>query len=180
MANDYTTMTVRLVTELAAGLASAYANLVVEPRHWDPRKLPAFARYAIVVSPDRQPIAERRLAVNKVQEVMRAQVYVLVKNWDETAMPEPALFGTVDGDLGLFEMVKDVKNLLRASDLSGLLDKMYDEAAGDAQSPGQGAGPVEYQPVGFAAEEHQMAYVARVPYLARIQPFCHPRIGIDG
>lgn len=178
MANDYTTMTTRLVSELSSGLAASYSGVVVEARHWDPRKLPAFTRYAIIVAPDQTPVEERRLAVNKVQYILRAQLYVLVKNWDESTFPEPALYGTTAGSLGLFELVKDVKDLLRASDLSGLLDKTYDEAAGDSRSPGQGAGPVGYGVPGFAADEHQMTYPARVPYIARTIPFCHARIGI--
>lgn len=178
MANDYTTMTLTLVSELSSGLAASYAGLVVRPQHWDPRKLPAFTRYAVIVAPDSRPVEERRLAVNNIQYIQRAQLYVLVKNWDETTYPEPALYGTAVGLLGLFEFVKDVKNLLRASDLGGLLDKTYDEAAGDARSPGQGAGAVEYQPPGFAADEHLMLYAMRVPYIARMKPFCHARIGI--
>lgn len=178
MANDYVTLTTRLVTALSSGLAGSYAGLVVEPRNWDPRKLPAFTRYAIIVSPDSSPWEERRLAVNQIQQILRAQLYLLVKNWDETTIPEPALYGTTVGALGLFEFIKDVKDLLRATDLSGLLDKTYDEAAGDARSPGQGAGPVGFGVPGFSAEEHMMVYPARVPYIARTKPACHARIGI--
>jgi hypothetical protein len=177
MANDYSTLTERLVAELLSGLAASYAGLVVQRRNWEPARLPDFSRYAIVVSPDPRPVTERRIAVPQIQYIMRAQVYLLVKNWEDT-IPEPALWGTTAGSLGLFEFVKDVKNLLRASDLSGLLDKTYDEAAGDAQSPGQGGGSVEYGTLipGFTANEYALLYPARIPYLARIKPFCHARL----
>jgi hypothetical protein len=177
MANDYATLTERLVTELSSALAGTYGGLVVERRNWDPARLPAFDRYAIIVSPDQRPVTERRTAVASIQYLLRAHLYMLVRNWEDT-FPEPALWGTTAGELGLFELVKDVKDHLRLSDLGGLLDKTYDEAAGDAQSPGQGGGSVEYGTLipGFTASEYALLYPARIPYLARTKSFCHARL----
>jgi hypothetical protein len=177
MANDYSTLTERLVTELSSALGGSYGGLVVERRNWDPARLPDFSRYAIIVSPDQRPVTERRIAVPQIQYLMRVHLYLLVRNWEDS-FPEPALWGTTAGSLGLFELVKDVKDLLRLSNLGGLLDKTYDEAAGDAQSPGQGGGSVEYGTLipGFTASEYALLYPARIPYLARINPFCHARL----
>ena len=175
MANDYVTVTMRLVEELRT--IAGYSGLIVEARNWAPGRLPDFARYAIVVSPDLRPIDERRLGINLIQYVLRASIFVLVKNWADV-IPEPALYGTTPGSLGLFELVKDVKDLLRMSDLGGLLDKTYDEAAGDARSPGQGGGSVEYGTLipGFTSAEYALLYPARIPYVARTKPFCHDTV----
>lgn len=167
------TLTSRLVSELSAGLAANYPGLVVQRGLFRPAALPAFDRYAIFVAPASRPWDERRIAVPEIQYIMRVDLFLLVKNWEQTDAP---LFGTAAGNRGLFEFIQDVKTLLRLSDLSGLLDKTYDEPGGDPSK--QGAGGVEFQdPIGgFDAGEYAFVHRARIPYQARLKPFCHPRL----
>lgn len=170
MSNQYSTMVSRLNSELAAGLAASYAGLIVRSEVFRPARLPVFTRYCIVISPAQQPWAERRVAAREVQYLFRADLYLLCKNWDES----DSLFGVTAGAKGLFEMIEDVKNLLRQSTLSGLLDKTYDEAGGDGQRLGPGG--VEFGEVivpGFDAGEYAFVQRARIPYLGRMIPFCH-------
>ena len=170
MANDVSTVTSRLVTELSAGLATDYSGVLVQRGLWRPASLPPFTRYAVIVVPNTRPFDERRIAIRAIEYIIRVDLYVLVKAWDTSDDP---LFGTTAGSLGLFELIEAVKDLLRLSDLSGLLDKTYDEAGGDASR--QGPGGVEFQDViaGFDSGEHAFVHRARVPFLGRIKPFCH-------
>lgn len=172
MSNIVSSLSSRMVTELAA-LSSSYAGLTVQRSLFRPAQLPAFTRYAIIVTPNPRVIEERRDAIATVQYLVRFDLYLLVKNWDESEDP---LWGTTAGTLGLFELVEDVKDLLRSSDLNGQLDKTYDEPGGDTNA--QGAGPVEFQDTiqGFDSAEHAFVHRARIPYLARTIRFCHPRI----
>lgn len=173
MANDMDTLTSRLVSELTTGLTGNYANLYVARGLFRPAALPTFDRYAIIVSPAPRPWDERRVAVPKIQYTLRVDLYVLVKNWEQTDNP---LFGTAAGNRGLFELVNDIKVLLRLSNLSGLLDKTYDEPGGDPSA--QGAGGMEFQDTipGFDTAEHALVHRVRIPYQARMEPFCHPRL----
>lgn len=169
-ANPYSVLSDRLVARLRAGLTT-YANLVVERRQFRPDNLPTFTRYCIIVSPTEAPWAEQRTAVREVQDLLRLNIYVLVTNFDDTL----AVFGTTAPNLGLFELVKDIKEVLRTETFDGLLDKTYDEAGGD---PRTGGGPIHYGTMavaGFDAGEHSFIYRARIPYLGRIQPHCHAR-----
>lgn len=170
--NGFSEVTARLVTELQVSLAG-YGGLVVSRRHFKPGKLPTFTRYAIIVSPASRPWDERRLTVSSVQYTFRIDLYLLVVNWDETDDP---LFGVTPGRFGLFQMIQDVKDLLRASNLGGLLDKTYDEPAGDPQR--LGGGGVEFQELastGFDSAEYTFVHRVRLPYVARLQPECHDR-----
>lgn len=173
MSNIVSSVTSQLTTELAAGLTSDYAALAVQRSLFRPAELPAFTRYAIIITPNPRLWEERREAIAKVQYVVRLDLYLLVKNWDTSSDP---LFGTTAGSLGLFELINDVKELLRISDLNGLLDKTYDEPGGDASA--LGAGAVEFQETiqGFDSGEHAFVHRAKIPYIARTAPFCHPRI----
>lgn len=170
--NVVSSITSRMVTELGA-LTTSYALLMVQRSLFRPASLPAFSRYAIIIAPSTRPLEERRNAIANIQYVVRLDLFLLVKNWDLTDDP---LFGTTAGALGLFELVDDVKDLLRLSDLNGLLDKTYDEPGGDSNK--QGAGAVEFQDTiqGFDSGEHAFVHRARIPYVALSIPFCHQRL----
>jgi hypothetical protein len=116
---------------------------------------------------------------------MRSSSRRVLARWRSGATPsrtsstwctDDPLFGTTTGALGLFELVDDVKDLLRLSDLAGLLDKTYDEPGGDSNK--QGAGAVEFQDTiqGFDSAEHAFVHRARIPYVALTIPFCHQRL----
>ena len=172
MSNVVSTVTAQLVTELSA-LTTDYAALTVQRSLFRPAELPAFTRYAIIVTPSSRVWEERRESIARVQYVVRLDLYLLVKNWDTSSDP---LFGTIAGSLGVFELINDVKELLRISTLNGLLDKTYDEPGGDSSAHGGGA--VEFQDTiqGFDSGEHAFVHRAKIPYVALTIPFCHPRI----
>lgn len=163
--NDYATMTARLKTELAAGLAAAYAPISVERKLFKPNDLADFTRYAVVIAPNGNPWEERVIGVRQVQYLFRADLWLLVKNWHE----EDSIYGTTAPDLGLLQLIWDVKELLRLSDLSGLLDKTYDEPAGPLAME---AGAL----AAFDSGEKAFIHRARLVYTARMRPFCHPRL----
>lgn len=171
-ANQYSTFINQLATELAT-LSSSYTGLEVFKMDFRPTNLPDFDRYGIVISPSARPWEEKVKAVRNIQYIFRADIYLLVKNFSET----DSLFGTTAPDLGLFQMVEDVKSLLRLSDLSGLLDKTYAEPAGD---PNQGGGgPVEFETsaaAGFDSGGHAHVRRAKLPFVGRMIPFCHPKV----
>lgn len=170
--NVVSAITTQMVTELSA-LSSTYASIMVQRGLFRPASLPAFQRYAIIVAPTARPWEEHRVAIASIQYIVRVDLFLLVKNWDQSDDP---LFGTTAGALGIFELVNDVKTLLRNSNLAGLLDKTYDEPGGD--SAAQGAGGTEFQDTiqGFDSGEHPFVHRARIPFLARTEPFCHLRI----
>jgi hypothetical protein len=168
-ANLYTTMIATLASELAA-LSTDYAGLVVSPMVFRQAAIPTFARYSIVIAPATRPWDEKRVGIRLVQYIFRADLYLLCKSWD----PEKSLFGTATGEKGIFELIKDVKDLLRMSTLGGLLDKTYDEPGGDAMQ--LGAGGVEFEEVaagGFDSAEHTFIHRAKILYQGRMHPFCH-------
>lgn len=177
MANDYSTLTSRLKTRLESVLSGKYNGLVVSRRHYKPDALPAFDRYCIIISPSPQPVTERRIAVREKQYILRCDLFLLVKNYDA----DKALFGDEEWetgddpvDLGLFQLVFDVKDALLTDNLSGLLDKTYDEAGGDTAT--KGGGPVDFQELaanGLDAGSHPMVNRAKVPFVGRTVPFCH-------
>jgi len=168
MANDYSTMTTRLVSELAAGLVASYPAIAVVGKLFKPNDLADFTRYCIVVSPNAQPWEERRTGVPQIQYILRADLWLLVKNFDEAA----SLYGTTAGSLGLFELINDVKVLLRLTGLSGLIgpgNKTYDEPAGPLNFEGNAVSA-------FDSGEKAFIHRARLVYTARLNPFCHPRL----
>lgn len=169
-ANAYSVLTERMEALLLAELTQ-YGGLVVSRRLFRPDNLPTMTRYGLILSPPTTVWEEQRTAVREVQDKLRVDIYALVENFDNTN----ALFGTVSPYLGLFQLVRDVKETLRLATFDGLLDKTYDEAAGDARL---GGGPVSFHTMatpGFDAGEHTFIYRARIPYLGRIQPRCHAR-----
>jgi hypothetical protein len=168
--NGYSVLSERLAALLEAELTQ-YGTLVVARRLFRPDALPTFTRYCLIVSPPGSPWEEQRTAVREVQDKIRLDIFALVSNFHDTH----ALFGTVAPYLGLFQLVHDTKEVLRLATFDGLLDKTYDEAAGDARL---GGGPVAFQTLatpGFDAGEHSFIYRARIPYLGRLQPRCHAR-----
>ncbi len=173
-ANNYSTMISRLVSELSAGLASAsYTGVVVQSGLFRPAALPTFTRYAAIVSPNVKPWDEERHAMLAIAYWFRADIYLLVKRYDETTNP---LFGVSSPDLGLFQMIEDTKSLLRSNTLSGLLDKTYDEPAGDASKLGGGGMEFgELASPAFDSAEHAFVYRAKMPYKARMKSFCHAK-----
>jgi hypothetical protein len=166
-ANQYSQVVSGLVTALE-GL-TGYPGLIVRAKLFKPNDLPEFEQYLIVVSPNAMPWDERRIGIPLIQYIMRADLFLLVKNFDEFK----SLFETtVAGELGLFQMIDDVKTLLRLSDLGGLIDKgnkTYDEPSG----------PLNFEAsavVGFDSDEKAFVHRARLVYTARLNPFCHPRL----
>lgn len=163
--NEYSLFTDRLKTELLAGLAALYAGLVVERRVFKANDLPAFTRYCIVVSPNGIPWEERVVSVRTTQYIYRADLYLLVKAFNE----ELSLFGTAAPDRGIFEFLKDTKALVRGTTLSGLLDKTYEEPAAPTQ--------FEWSAVNaFESGEKTFIHRLRQVVTVRTNPVCHPRI----
>jgi hypothetical protein len=161
MANDATLIATRLVSALT-GL-TGYSGLVVAKQVFKPDRLPAgFSRYGVVVSPHPRPWSERRTAIREVQYTYRFVLYLLVANFDDTL----AVFGESAPDKGVFEMVSDVKALLRTHTLSGLLDKTYDEIGGDVEF-GSLATPA------FDSGSAVVIHRATMTFEGRTSPFCH-------
>lgn len=167
--NLYPTMVSRLATELAT--LTQYTSLVVSTQVFRAASLPAFTTYAIIISPSNHPWDERVIALREVQYIFRVDLYLLVKNFHASQ----SLFNTT-APLGIFQMAEDVKTLLRASTLSGLLDKTYAEAGGDAAN--WGAGGLDFEEIaaaGFDGGEYIFVHRLRMPYLGRMLPFCFPK-----
>jgi hypothetical protein len=163
MANDYTSITSVLLTELTAGLAS-YSPLEVERRFWDAGKLPDFERYLVMISPPLQNAWEERvIGVRNFQYILQIDLYLMVKNFDDKV----SIFGDTAPNKGIFQLVSDVKDLLRTSNLGGLLDKTYSEPAGPLS--------IEYAAsAGFDSGEHSFIRRAKLVYTARTAAFCWP------
>jgi hypothetical protein len=167
--NLYPTMVSRLATELAT--LTQYTGLVISTQVFRAAALPAFTTYAIIVSPSNHPWDERLISTRSLQYVFRVDLYLLVKNFHVSQ----SLFNTT-APLGIFQMAEDVKTLLRASTLSGLLDKSYMEAGGDPAHGG--AGGLDFEELaaaGFDAGEYIFVHRLRIPYIGRMQPFCFER-----
>jgi hypothetical protein len=163
--NEYSLITDRLRTELLAGLAALYAGLVVERRVFKANALPTFDRYAIIISPNGVPWEERVVSVRTTQFIYKADLYLLVKAFNE----ELSLFGTSAPDRGIFEFLKDTKALVRGTNLSGLLDKTYEEPATPSQFEWSAANA-------FESGEKTFIHRIRQVVTVRTTPTCHPRI----
>lgn len=174
--NGYSALTAKLAEKLLAGLASKYADLVVPLQVFKADQMPAdFDKYAVIVSPNAHPWDERRTAIREVQYIFRVDLFCLVRNYHVS----DSVFGSTDGSYGVFELAGDVKDYLRTSDLDGLLDKTYDEAGGDARSPGNGPGGLDFQEValqGLSSGNYPVVQRIRVPFLGRTEPFCHAKV----
>ena len=158
-------MTQALVAELRDGLPSfGYTPLTVLAGTWKPNALPAFDRYCVWVAPPTMNVwTERRITAREIQYLLRADIFLLVQNFSE----EDSLYGTTAPSLGLFQMIADVKDLLRLTDLGGLLSRTYTETAGDVLFHTGAAS-------GFDTGPRSWVHRARVPYVAETEPFCPP------
>jgi len=163
--NVYTQLTEALVPYLHGGLAALhYDPLVVTAGVWKPRALPEFDRYYVQVAPPLSGLwTERRISIKETQYVLRADVFLLVKNYGEAQ----SLYGETEPDLGLFQLISDVKDLLRTTDLGGLVSLTGNETAGDTTFEAGAAS-------GFETGPRTWVHRARVPYTASMEPFCPP------
>jgi hypothetical protein len=170
MANQYSQLTSELATALEGLKLHPYgwpSTLVISRRMYKEAQLPDFTRYCIIISPPGNPWEERRMAVPKVHFFFHVDLYLLVKNYDETS----ALFGESLPDLGLFQLVNDVKVLLRIDDLGGMLTrstKSYDEPGGPLN--------FHYFTGGFDSGEKSFVFRAKQPYVTELPQDCHPRL----
>jgi hypothetical protein len=165
MANDFSTAINTLATELLAGLAAGYTpNLKVVARHYEAGKIPNFDRYCIIIAPAASNTwIETVKAVRNFQYVFSIDAYLMVKNFDDFN----SLFGETSPNKGLFEMINDFKDLIRATTLSGLLDKTYSEPGGPVS--------IEYAASsGFDSGEHSFIRRAKIPCQFRMRTFCIP------
>jgi hypothetical protein len=150
--------------------AGTDTGLVTDVRVYKEANLPSFTRYAIIISPGTQPWTERRIAVPQIEYIHSADLYLLVKNFHETN----SLIGTTHPNRGLFQLVADVKEILRISTLGGLVtasNKTYDEPAGSG-------GNLQFHHFtgGFDTGEKSFVHRVKLQYVANMTPFCHPRL----
>lgn len=165
--NVYSDFLKKTGTELATGLTGlGYTPLTVKVAVWKPRALPVFEKFYVQVAPPLSNLwTERRISTKEVQYVLRANIFLLVKNYDE----ELSLHGddSTAPDLGIFQLISDVKNLLRATNLNGLLSRTYNETVGDVAFESGAAS-------GFDVGSRDWVHRALVPYTGETEPFCFP------
>ena len=165
--NVYSLFIKRTTQYLPTGLTGlGYDPLVVTDGIWKPNAVPVFDKFYVQVAPPLSNLwTERRISTKEVQYVLRANIFLLVKNYDD----ELSLHGddATAPDLGIFQLISDVKNLLRATNLSGLLSRTYNETVGDVGFE-SGAAP------GFEVGPRDWVHRAVVPYTAETEPFCFP------
>ena len=164
MANDFSLMATRITTELST-LSAIFTNLSVQKMaRWEPAKISAFERYAICLCPANTPWDDSRItSVRGFQTTYRFDLYLLVKNYDELN----SVYGDTAPNLGIFELVARVKELLRVSTLSGLLDKTYTEVNQPLQFESAAS-------AGFDTGEHSLVRRVQLRYEGRTQPWCQP------
>jgi hypothetical protein len=171
--NAYSQVTAALESALSAALTPSYSGLVVVRAQFKPDLIPStFTRYGLFISPSSRPWDERHTGIREVQYIIRADLIVLVANFD----PTNALFGTTSPNKGLFELVGDIKSTIRGTTLGSVLDKTYAEAAGNPADGGGGG--VEFQELavaGLDAGSYAVINRANVPFVGRIAPACFPK-----
>jgi len=173
-ANPYSTLLLALTGALEELSASGnpgcgYVGLVVQTGVFRPHTLPDFEKYCVFLSIPSRPWEERRVATRTIQDVLRVDMNLLVKNDSEA----DSLLGSTDGRMGLFQFVKDAKDHLRTHTLNGLLDKTYDEPGGDAGTGGGGGIDFENVQQGLESGGHDFVHRARMTFVGRMQPYCH-------
>lgn len=163
MANPYNDLTARLVTELTAGLTSlGYTPLAVRRGIWKPRALEPFDRYLIFISPPAtDPVRERVISAREFAFELKAQLFLLVKNYNE----DQSVFGDVTPNFGVFDLVNDVKTILRGNSLSGLLNTTYRETEG-------GSGFESGASTGFSSGSHEFVHRASLTFTGLTKGFC--------
>lgn len=163
--NDYTTFSERTVETLATALPPVgWEPLDVRKGIWKPRNLAPFDRYlAFVAPPLSNPWVERRISTKEVAYILTAHVFLLVKNYNEVA----SVYGDTAPELGVFQFISDVKDILRDTDLGGLLDRTYNETAGGTMFE---SGATD----GFDTGGHGWVHRAMLTYTVQTVPFCPP------
>jgi len=163
--NDYTTFTERTVEVLAEQLPlRGWDPLDVRKGIWKPRTLIPFERYLVFVAPPLDnPWMERLISTKELAYILTAHVFLLVKNYDE----EQSVYGDTAPALGVFQLINDVKAILRDTDLGRLLDRTHNETAGGSRFESGAAD-------GFDTGGHGWVHRAMVTYTVQTAPFCPP------
>ena len=164
--NVYADLTLRLVTLFQTDLPPyGYTPLAVNRGVWLPRDLPVFDRYMVWVAPPViDPVTERRHQSSKlVNYILRADIYLLVKNFDE----DQSVWGDVAPNHGVFQLQQDTREILRNTDLGGLVERTYRETEGGSSFETGVAG-------GFDTGSREWVHRLRLTYTAQTHPFCHP------
>lgn len=163
--NPYSDFSVRTQQQLATDLPGlGYTPLEVRKGIWKPVDLLPFERYLVFVAPPTSnPWTERRISTKELAFLLTAQIFLLVKNYDETL----SVYGDTPPNLGVFQLLNDVKNVLRATDLGGLVDRTYNETAGGSSFETGAAG-------GFDSQRHGWVHRAALTYTVQTQAFCFP------
>jgi len=163
--NPYTTMTYRLQQYLLTELqAMGYEDAEVRRGVWNPGALAPFHRYLVFIAPPAtNPWDERRFTAREITYVLRAELFLLVKNYNE----EHSVYGDTAPDLGVFQMIHDVKALLRDTDLDGLIERTFNETTGGSAFEAGASG-------GFDSGTHGWVHRARLVYTGQTHAFCHP------
>lgn len=164
--NATSTLIARLIPYLQSNLRSmGYTDLEVRAGIWNPRTLLPWDRYLIFLAiPTANPSNESRIQSSKlVTETLRTNVVLLVKNYDETN----SVLGDTAPNLGVFQMLKDAKTVLRDTDLDGLVERTYREVEGGTAFETGVSGGFESQAHGWV---HRLSFI----YTAAMFPFCHP------
>lgn len=161
--NVYTDFSNATVTALASGLAPlGWTPLEVRKGIWNPRVLLEFDRYLVFVAPpSSNPWSERVIASREIAYTLTAQVYLLVKNYNE----DQSVYGDTAPNLGVFQLISDVKAVLRGTELGGLIDRTYRETSGGSGfDVGAGAG--------FSSGDHAFVNRAVLTYTVQAKGFC--------
>lgn len=161
--NVYTNFSTATVAALTSGLtALGWTPLAVRKGVWAPRTLLEFDRYLVFVAPpSSNPWSERVIASREIAYTLTAQIYLLVKNYNE----EQSVYGDTAPNLGVFQMISDVKAVLRDTDLGGLIDRTYRETSGGSGFDA-GAGS------GFSTGDHAFVNRAVLTYTVQAKGFC--------
>lgn len=162
--NPYSDFTIRLVAHLQSTLSPlGWTPLDVRKGIWKPGAMEAFERYLVHVAPPlSNPWEEFRFTLKQIGYRMTADIFLLVKNYDE----EQSVYGADAPAKGVFQMIGDVKDVLRVTDLEGLVDRTHNELLG----------PVNFESgaaTGFDTGAHGWVHRARLTYKAQMYPFCH-------
>lgn len=168
MANPYSAFYATLTTTLTAELAANYTNIEGRMGIWNPARLLPFERYLVFIAPPTQDLVrEVRLQSSKlVNEILKADVYLLVKNYDE-GPSDLSIFGDTAPNLGVLQLLKDTKDILRNTDLGGTIERNYREVEGGSSFETGATG-------GFDSGGHGWVHRARLTYTAMLPAFCHP------
>ena len=165
MPNVYTDFHTQLQQHLNTELVSLnYPLLEVRRGVWNPATLTPFERYLVFLSPPTSnPWDERRISTKEIAYTLRSDIFLLVKNYNE----ERSVYGDTAPELGVFQLISDVKAILRRTDLGGLLDRTFNETASGSAFETGAAG-------GFDSGTHGWVHRAKLMYTAQMRPFCHP------